>query len=146
MLSTTVAPEPLTPTEPVNALAGLLSATVPVVGSADAVVLPPTFNGPLCVMLPPVLVAARSPVVVSCPKSTAPPAVAATLPPAVVVPKSSPPPAVAVTLPPTVLVPNVRSPVPPAVATRFPVVLIGPRVSAPVSAIATDPLIGCVTG
>ena len=93
-------------------------------------------------MLPPVLVAARFPVVVSCPKSTAPPAVAATFPPAVVVPKSSAPPAAAVTLPPTVLVPNVRSPVPPAVATRFPVVLIGPKVSAPVSAIATEPLIG----
>ena len=61
VLSTTVAPEPLTPTEPVNALAGLLNDTVPVDGLAAAVVLPPTFNGPLCVMLPPVLVAARSP-------------------------------------------------------------------------------------
>ena len=69
VLSTTVAPEPLTPTEPANALAGLLSATVPVVGSADAVVLPPTFSGPLCVMLPPVLVAARSPVVLTVPKT-----------------------------------------------------------------------------
>jgi hypothetical protein len=47
VLSTIVASLPLTPTEPVNVLAGSLNVTEPEVELAAAVVEPVTANGPL---------------------------------------------------------------------------------------------------
>ena len=69
MLSTTVAPEPLTPTEPANALAGLSRATVPSTELTVAVVAPPTLNAPVCEISPLVLAATKSPVVLTLPRT-----------------------------------------------------------------------------
>ena len=90
VLSTTVAPAPLNPTDPPNSLAGLASVTVPV--PAPMVAFPVTIIGPPDWVMPPcALFAARLPPTVVAPSASCPPAVVVRFPVVLIGPRISAP-------------------------------------------------------